>query len=155
MGFRQCNNDEKKLADLLGLDVDTVSAALKKSRRGGYARIWSIEDKGKYSLAKVSFSKKRDDKYETDFQDGFVRLIGSAHDKAKELNVTKSGVAIQVTSCEVTTPYNPETRKSYTNYAIFAFDIPDGYTTSSSAVSSAKETPKVVDVDEEDEDLPF
>ena len=55
--------------------------------RGGFARIWAIEDKGNYSVAKVSTSKKRrdEDGYETDFQDGFVRLIGAAHEKAKTL----------------------------------------------------------------------
>ena len=54
---------------------------------GGYARIWSIENKGKYSLANISTSKKvkDEDRYETDFQDGYVRLIGSAHDKAQEI----------------------------------------------------------------------
>ena len=29
--------------------------------RGGFARIWSVEDKGNYSIAKVSTSKKRKD----------------------------------------------------------------------------------------------
>lgn len=63
MGFRQADNEG----------------------RGGFARIWSIEDKGNYSVAKISTSKKRKDGsgYETDFQDGFVRLIGSAHEKVR------------------------------------------------------------------------
>ena len=131
--------------------------------RGGFARIWSIEDKGNYSLAKVSTSKKRKDGdgYETDFQDGFVRLIGSAHEKAKTLNITEKGVAIQITSCEVTTPYNAETKKGYTNYAIFAFDIPNGNGSSGNA-SSAKKSAKTnttaksaADDEQSDDDLPF
>ena len=132
--------------------------------RGGFARIWSIEDKGNYSLAKVSTSKKRKDGdgYETDFQDGFVRLIGSAHEKAKTLNITDKGVAIQITSCEVTTPYNAETKKGYTNYAIFAFDIPDSNGSSgnaSAAKKSARTSAKVKAAESAEEDngdnLPF
>ena len=133
--------------------------------RGGFARIWSIDDKGNYSVAKISTSKKRKDGdgYETDFQDGFVRLIGSAHEKAKALAITEKGVAIQITSCEVTTPYNAETKKGYINYAIFAFNIPEGNdssSTSSSKKSAAKtikaKTKKAIEVEDEQEDeLPF
>lgn len=134
--------------------------------RGGFARIWSIEDKGNYSVAKISTSKKRKDGdgYETDFQDGFVRLIGSAHEKGKTLSVTEKGVAIQITSCEVTTPYNAETKKGYTNYAIFAFNIPEGNDNSSttkggkksSAKTSKAKTKKAAEVEDEPEDeLPF
>lgn len=134
--------------------------------RGGFARIWSIEDKGNYSVAKISTSKKRKDGdgYETDFQDGYVRLIGSAHEKGKTLTVTEKGVAIQITSCEVTTPYNAETKKGYTNYAIFAFNIPEGNDNSSttkggkksSAKTSKAKTKKAAKVEDEPEDeLPF
>lgn len=135
--------------------------------RGGFARIWSIEDKGNYSVAKISTSKKRKDGdgYETDFQDGFVRLIGSAHEKGKTLAVTEKGVAIQITSCEVTTPYNAETKKGYTNYAIFAFNIPEGNESSSTTKNSKKseaktskaKTKKATDEDivDDDDELPF
>lgn len=134
--------------------------------RGGFARIWSIEDKGNYSVAKISTSKKRKDGdgYETDFQDGFVRLIGSAHEKGKTLTVKEKGVAIQITSCEVTTPYNAETKTGYTNYAIFAFNIPEGNDNSSttkggkksSAKTSKTKTKKAAEVEDEPEDeLPF
>ena len=86
--------------------------------RGGYARLWSIEDKGNYSVGKISTSKKRKDGegYETDFQDGFVRFIGSAHEKAKTINLTEKGITIQITSFEVTTPYDVNSKKKYTNY---------------------------------------
>ena len=134
--------------------------------RGGFARIWSIEDKGNYSIAKISTSKKNDGGYETDFQDGFVRFIGAAHDKAKELKITEKGVLIQITSCEVTTPYNSETKKGYVNYAVFSFDIPDSGNkkntvtakkdTKSTAKPTSKKPKNEVDEDEcEDDDLPF
>lgn len=134
--------------------------------RGGFARVWSIENKGNYTTAKLSTSKKRKDGdgYETDFQDGFVRFIGSAHDKINKVVIGEKGITIQITSCEVTSsPYNSEKKKCYTNYAVFAFNVPDGNgTTSGSKSKAATKTktkantkPSVDIVEEEDEDLPF
>lgn len=130
-------------------------------KRGGYARLWSIEDKGNYSVGRISTSKKRKDSdtWETDFQDGFVRFIGSAHQKVKDLVIPEGkGISIQITSCDVTTPYNPETKKSYINYLVFAFDIPDSnnITTSKTTTKSSKPKAKTVDIeDDTQEDLPF
>lgn len=140
--------------------------------RGGFARLWSVEDKGNYSYARISTSRKRknddgSEYYETDFQDGFVRLIGSAHTKAKGIDIPvnengeSKGVSIQITSCEVTMQYNAEKKKSYTNFAIFAFDVPDGNDNTSSsgtkktvAKSTKSKTKKESPVDDDD-DLPF
>lgn len=126
---------------------------------GGYAKIWSIENKGKYSLANISTSKKvkDEDRYETDFQDGYVRLIGSAHDKAQELNVPKSGISIQIKSCDVQNSYNPNNKTKYTTYIIYAFDVCDGKKTNKmkdekSEIDSAVAERAVVN---EQEDLPF
>lgn len=131
--------------------------------RGGYARLWSIEDKGNYSVGKISTSKKRKDGegYETDFQDGFVRFIGSAHEKAKTINLTEKGITIQITSFEVTTPYDVNSKKKYTNYAVFAFDIPDDNSSSNSTKKSAAKTSKTntkkaaEEETPQDDDLPF
>ena len=154
--------------------------------RGGFARIWEYHDvtngatikmangevkqlpPGNYSLVKLSTWKKRGEVYETDFQDGFVRLIGYAHTKAQELDFEnmsfEKGFTIQITSCEVTTPYNAETKKGYTNYAIFAFNIPEGNDNSSttkggkksSAKTSKTKTKKAAEVaDEPEDELPF
>lgn len=172
MGLRQCDINKKKLAEILGLDSETIDSALKESRAGGFARIWSIEDKGNYTVAKVSTSKKRKDNsgYDQDFQDGFVRLIGSAHEKAKEITIPTNsegvplGVTVQITSCESTTPYDAVTKKGYNNYAIFAFDIPNGNDSanatpsrvgkkSTAKTSKAKKNTPVED--EADDDLPF
>lgn len=168
MGLRQCDINKKKLAEILGLDAETIDSALKESRAGGFARIWSVEDKGNYAVAKVSTSKKRKDNsgYDQDFQDGFVRLIGSAHEKAKEIVIPTNsdgiplGVTIQITSCESTTPYDAVTKKGYNNYAIFAFDIPDGSdaapTTGKKSTAKTSKAKKAAPVeDETDDDLPF
>ena len=138
MGFRQADSDG----------------------RGGYARIWSIENRGNYSTAKISTSKKRKDtdNYETDFQDGFVRLIGPAHTKAQEITIPEKGLPIQIKSCEVTTPYNAEKKRGYTNYAIFAFDIPQSNVPVSAGVpssGSAEQAKNPVPTDDSEDDLPF
>lgn len=125
--------------------------------RGGYARIWSLEDKGSYSVAKISTSKKSKDNegYETDFQDGFVRLIGAAHNKAKEIDIPDKGLSIQIKSCEVTNTYDVKAKKGYVNYAIFAFDIPEN--NSNSAKTSKKPAAKTSQYKPvaDNEDLPF
>lgn len=130
--------------------------------RGGFARVWSVEDKGNYSICKISTSKKRKDGdgYDTDFQDGFVRFIGSAHEKIKSMNVTDKGVAIQITSCEVTTPYDTEKKKGFVNYAVFAFNEPDGNDSSKKSTAKAsksKTKAKAAPATDEDADseLPF
>lgn len=134
--------------------------------RGGFARVWSVDNKGNYSVCKLSTSKKRKDGdgYDTDFQDGFVRFIGSAHEKINSMNVTEKGVSIQITACEVTTPYDTEKKKGFVNYAVFAFDVPEGNgsgSTSTAKKSTAKtstktKTKKEEPAEEADEDsLPF
>ena len=94
--------------------------------RGGFARVWSFENKGKYSTARLSTSKKTQDDegndvWTTDFQDGYVRFIGSAHTKLQGLEIPTNakgdskGLTIQITSCEVSTYFNPKTEKTNTN----------------------------------------
>lgn len=97
-------------------------------RQGAYAKLWKVENKGNYSVAQISISKKDKEtgEYNTEFQDGFVRLVGNAHETAKNLQITKSGVSIQITSCDVTNKYDPQSEKSYVNFTIFGFEIPSG-----------------------------
>lgn len=128
--------------------------------KGGYARLWSVENKGKYSTARVSTSRKLKDSdtWETDFQDGFVRLVGDAHKKAGELTVPERGIGIQITSCEATKTYNAAEKKGYANYIIYAFDVLDakgGSHDTSKAKQTTKPAAAPAPVDDEDEDLPF
>ena len=133
-------------------------------RQGAYAKIWSIKDEGNYSVAQISVSKKNKDSdgYTTEFQDGYVRLVGTAHETAKSLQVPNNGVSIQISSCDVTNKYDAEKEKTYVNYVIFGFDVSDdsGNTaktesknakkTSSKKASTASKTDNT-----EDDDLPF
>lgn len=123
-------------------------------RQGAYARIWSVDDKGKYSVANISISRKNKEtgKYEIEFSDGFVRLVGDAHTAAQDLGLPTAdeydskihhGVSIQITSCDVTNNYSAKTRKLYTNFVIFGFDIPqnnntNGDTNGNNKVSTKK-----------------
>lgn len=129
---------------------------------GGFAHIWSIfEPKydGNYLLANVSTSKKRKDGegYEVDFQDGYVRLINSAREKAQGLTVPKGGISIQIKSCDVQNSYNPNNKTKYTTYIIYAFDVCDGKKTNKMKDEKSEIDSAVVEraVVNEQEDLPF
>ena len=95
-----------------------------------YARVWKVENKGKYSVARISISKKDSstNTYTVDFQDGFVRLVGQAHQAFQGVNIDeKRGVSIKIKSCEVTNLYtSPDGKVSYTpHYTIFGVEMQD------------------------------
>ena len=122
-------------------------------KQGAYARIWSVNDDGKYTTANMSISKKSKDSdtYVVDFKDGFVQLCFDAREKAKtlglptreQLNAAREqfnasggkgkvdtpdelkGVSIQITSCDVTNNYDVKTRKNYNNFKVYDFVISD------------------------------
>lgn len=96
-------------------------------RQGAYAKIWRVEDKGNYSVAQVSISKKNKDtdQYETEFQHNFVRLVGTAHDLGKNIEEVQGGTSIKITSCDVTNRYDKDKQKEFTNFVIFGFEFPD------------------------------
>lgn len=130
--------------------------------QGGWARLWSVDDKGNYSTARISTSRKQKDSntYETDFSDGFVRLVGEAHKLATSLTIPEKGIGIQITSCETTKNYSKKTQKEYVNFTVFGFKLLDGKgdTTKKPTKSKAKSAEDVAEDDEnedEDEDLPF
>lgn len=96
-------------------------------RQGAYARIWSYENKGNYSTCRLSISKKNKDAntYETEFTDGFVRLVGNAHQSIQNIHIDeKKGYNIKISSCDVTNVYtSPDGKVSYTpHYTIFGFE---------------------------------
>lgn len=94
-------------------------------RQGAYAKVWRVEDKGNYSVAQVSISRKKDEVYETEFQNNFVRLVGTAHDMSKNIQEVQGGTTIKITSCDVTSRYDKEKNKEYTNFVIFGFEYPE------------------------------
>lgn len=149
-------------------------------RQGAFARIWSVNDEGKYSTANVSVSRKNNNtgKYDVEFSDGYVRLVGSAHEAAKELGLptreefdsqSDKGVSVKISSCDVTNNYDTKTKKLYTNCVIFGFEIPDNNGGDSSDDASAKSAGKskksagsksktkaaATEQDDTDDELPF
>ena len=149
--------------------------------RGGFARIWCSDNCGKYSTARVTTWKKAQDStaenpiYETDFQDGYVRFISAAHTKIQELDLptseeykdnreneewlrTHKGITIQIKNCDVQTHYDYKTQKTYINYVVYAFDIPDGNggtKKSTAKKSTTKAKTKKAAVEDDDDDMPF
>lgn len=130
-------------------------------RQGAFARVWSAENKGKYSICNVTTSKKNKDtgNYETDFQEGFVRFIGTAHDVISQMAIPeKKGVSIKITSCEVTKYYDKEKKQSYTNYAVYGIETDEDKSDEKpkSKTKSKKSNSKAdFESDYEDNDLPF
>ena len=131
--------------------------------RGGYARVWKVEDKGNYSVCEVSTSRKKqgsDRDYEVDFQNSYVRFVGKAHDAIQRLAVGEKGISIQITSCDVTNKYDKSKDKVYTNYVVFDFllvgnDKPaQDEKPSKASKKSAKSKPSEP-VEEDEDDLPF
>ena len=88
------------------------------SSKGFWAKVWDIQDKGKFTTLKIATSKKINDEWTKDF-DGYVRAIGHAHNKAKEIKV---GDSIHVTNFELTNNYVKEKNITYTNVAVFEID---------------------------------
>ncbi len=132
-------------------------------RSGAYSKIWSIEKgNGNYYVADMSTSKKMKDrdgneiqengkaKYETDWSNKFVRLVGTA---AKQAESLKSGDSVKIESCEVTSKYDKDKGKEFVNYVIYAFDNSQNNSSNSTPASGNgfMNIPDGV----EDEGLPF
>lgn len=145
MGFRQASSEGK----------------------GGYAKVWAYEDRGKYGVGAVSTSKKPhgEDTYTTDFSSNYVKFIGESHEKAKQFSLPAKNdrnstekiipASIQITACDVTVTYSQEKQKWYTEFVIFDFDEVEGKS-SAKPKQKPKEQPQEVESGSgEDEDLPF
>lgn len=141
-------------------------------RQSAFARIWTVNDEGKYSTANISVSKKNKEtgNYVVEFNDGYVRLVGAAHEAAKQLGLptreqfdpqSHKGVSIKILSCDVTNNYDKNTKKLYTNCAIFEFELPDGNGNTGNNQSAAKSAAPAANkqanppVAEDDDELPF
>lgn len=90
-----------------------------------YAKVWKIFPKEKkdqkYTVVQLSTSRKdkKNNTYSTDFS-GYVRLVGTAEEKAKELEAQDK---IKLLMVGVTNSYNKETKKTFTQYVCFDFDF--------------------------------
>lgn len=119
-----------------------------------FAHIWKLENKGNYHVAEMSTRKKNKetDQYETDWANKFVRLVGTAHQQADSLDISKN---VKIGACEVTNRYNKEKNTTYTNYVIFGFEDVNSDTLSKPAPSKAGSDGFMNIPDGIDEELPF
>ena len=104
-------------------------------RKGAYATVWETRDgNGNYTQARISISKKDKEtgEYRTDFN-GWIRLIGSAHEKAGAL---KERSRIKIGECDVTNKYDKEKEVTYVNYAVFSFEDPNAESSDEVATDS-------------------
>lgn len=120
---------------------------------GKFAHIWKLENKGNYHVAEMTTSKKNKitGEYERDWSDGFVRLVGTAHEQADKLDISKN---VKIGACEVTNRYDKERKTTYTNYAIFGFEDVDSAATPPTK-NDAKKDDFMEIPDGIDEELPF
>lgn len=126
-------------------------------RQGAFAKVWKFENKGKYDVGQISISKKNKEtnQYEVEFQDGYTRFVGNAHELLNSVDFPeKGGLTIKISSCDVTNHYDKDKKITYTNYVIFGFELPNGETTSS-APAKKKETAPTDSFAEAEDDLPF
>jgi len=98
-------------------------------RQGAIAKLWSVEDQGKYCTGNLTVSKKDEEAengYTYTFRDGYVRFIGDAYKKAMELSdQLEKGLSIEILSCDVTNYYSVKTKKMIISYAVFDFEEVD------------------------------
>lgn len=123
-------------------------------RNNAYATVWEVTPKtATITSARISTSRKdkETDKYETDFS-GFVSFLGTAA-ASKALSLKKED-RIKLLDVAVTSEYNKEQNKTYTNFKVFDFELATkGNSTQAPKTNS---TEKEVDSGEvEAEDLPF
>lgn len=85
---------------------------------GAKAKIWEVNDKGKYADVRLSISEKdkRTDEWVQAFQ-GFVRFIGGAHDK-----LPAEGAFVELLLTDVTNTYDKEKKTTYWNAKCFAWE---------------------------------
>lgn len=121
---------------------------------GSYAHIWKLEDKGNYHVAQMSTSKKNNEtgEYEKDWNDNFVRLVGTAHNQAKTLDMSKN---VKIGRCGVSNNYSKEKNTTYTNYVIFNFEDNDSNTSGNTQKSQTSKDDFMNVPAIDDDELPF
>lgn len=134
-------------------------------RTGAFAKVWEIREVSP-AITRVKMSVPRRNKdtgaFETDFS-GYVSMIGSARAKADKL---RRGDRIRLGDVDVSTYYDRENNKDYTNFKCFSFEFAENYTSpysydrASDSPPERKEAASSTPVDSTpvedlDEELPF
>ena len=90
------------------------------SSKGSIATLWDIQPEENFTKARISISKKNTETGEwiQDFG-AYVRFVGRAHNVVKKMAERDK---VKITDFTVFTPYNKDTKTSYTNYVIWDCD---------------------------------
>lgn len=129
-------------------------------RQGAYARVWSMDDKGKFCTCRMSISRKnkKTGSYDTEFQDGYVRFVGTAYNMIKAIPISDKGLNIKLASCDVTN-YFERNGKKYFNpqFTVFGFELADGEsaTPTGQAQNAYDPMEDLKSVSADEEELPF
>ena len=118
------------------------------------AKVWEIKPKEKYCEVKISTSRKDDDgEYKQDFS-AYVRFVGKANEKAREL---KGSEMIKLLKVEVSNHYSEEKKITYYNPVCFDFEIfREGKPGGSEKPKEKKQEENLPPLyDDDDEMLPF
>ena len=114
-------------------------------RNGARCKVFEVDRREKFTKLRVSIShkNKKTDQYESDFS-GFISLIGQAHKDGIDI---ANGDVIQIGECDVTTTYDKEKKRGYTNFNVYSLGSVDP--------KSAPPKPAADEDDPDDSDLPF
>lgn len=87
---------------------------------GCWAKVWEVKPGEKTTILRVSISRKdkQTDKYVDDFT-GYLKLVGSAQGMSNEILAEDR---IKIGSCDVSTRYDKDNKKTYVNYTVFTID---------------------------------
>ena len=122
-------------------------------KQGAIAKVWTVEpaESGKFVKARVSISRKNaDGTYEQDFAD-YIRFVGKANIKARaEL---KAGDRVRIDGTDVTTFYNKETNRQFTNFIVFDYQDADEYFRQHAAAAQPRANPVFVPTEGDDESV--
>ena len=119
---------------------------------GCWAKVWEVKPGERNTILRVSVSRKNKeaDEYIEDFT-GYLKLVADAQGMAGEI---VEGDRIKVGSCDVSTRYDKENKKSYVNYTVFSIEEISHKDGSSTPRASADSEPAEPQSDDEGE-LPF
>jgi hypothetical protein len=107
-----------------------------------YATVWTTEDKGKFVKGRISTSEKNKETNKYINSNWNCVFVGKAKDKATSL---KEKDRIKILSGKLSTS-TTEDKKTFTNLAIFDFDIVE---------SKNATTTKAASEENEDDNFPF
>lgn len=111
-------------------------------KTGAYCKVWEVKPGNNgYVKARIATSKKKGEEYVQDFQAWVDIKDGSA---------IKEGDRIKIGDCGVTNNYVKEKNITYTNFAVYSFEMADGSAPKTNNDAGFKPIPDGID-----EELPF